>query len=469
MSSMRTDVSFPAVVPGNIAEYDVSGVTRQLRYIRLAEYSVIYIGCSSSIGAIYFSLISGDNWYIRTMGLLICFLSIGFSVLSYWSAGHLRPKIWRWYPLLLPFAFVFALLPVGGEIYEMVSPVFGFSSSHESNNRAGFDFVAAVLIAIGIVPAIRLRTAKIHPMNRKATDLITSLDSRRSDAKAPKRSGRPVNRNRGILLLTLGFILSGTNLFMFGFILLLKARQYFQVSADSLLADDKRAPILFLRSFVDDPDPRPFFARRDEPTPYYLRGFDSIARWIDFSIETRLANHFIYFGPFIAVGSPRDSVPVPGAARVRLTQEAWQENVRGWIGSSRLILMFAGVTHWVNWELTQVLNAGVTAKLIMFFPRPKLKTSFLARRNESSPPESQATQSDRFEGIKAALADTPWNGAWAQITAPDTIIAVHLEETGGITLIRSKHRNNDAYQLAAEILHLRILDGYVRQAGDGQN
>src|SRR5947209_136367 len=95
---------------------------RQLRYIRLAEYSVIYIGCSSSIGAIYFSLISGDNWYIRTMGLLICFLSIGFSVLSYWSAGHLRPKIWRWYPLLLPFAFVFALLPVGGEIYEMVSP-----------------------------------------------------------------------------------------------------------------------------------------------------------------------------------------------------------------------------------------------------------------------------------------------------------------------------------------------------------
>jgi hypothetical protein len=71
MSSMRTDVSFPAVVPGDIAEYDVSGVTRQLRYMRLAEYSVIYMGCSSSIGAIYFSLISGDNWYIRTMGIRV--------------------------------------------------------------------------------------------------------------------------------------------------------------------------------------------------------------------------------------------------------------------------------------------------------------------------------------------------------------------------------------------------------------
>jgi hypothetical protein len=166
---------------------------------------------------------------------------------------------------------------------------------------------------------------------------------------------------------TLGFILVGTALFPFGFILLLKARQYFQVSADSLLADDNRAPILFLRSFADDPDPRAFFARRDEPTPYYLRGFDSVARWIDFSIETRLANHFIYFGPFITVGSPRDSVPLPGAARVKLTQEAWQENVR--MDRSSLYFNVCGVTHWVMQELTQVLNAGVTAKLIVFFPR----------------------------------------------------------------------------------------------------
>jgi hypothetical protein len=369
--------------------------------------------------------------------------------------------------LLLPLAFVIALL--------LFLPDFG-TSHVGNNNKIVTNFLAAVLIAIGVVPAIRLRTAKIHPMNRKATDLITSLHSRRSDAKAPKRRGRPVNRNRGILLLTLGFILGGTAFWPFGFILLLKARQYFQVSADSLLADDKRAPILFLRSFADDPDPRPFFARRDEPTPFYLRNLNFVARWIDFSIETRLANHFIYFGPFITVGSPRDSVPLPGAARVKLTQEAWQETVRGWIGGSCLILMFAGVTHWVNWELTQVLNAGVTTKLIVFFPRPKLDnrgigrkfTSFLARRKESAPPQRQATLTDRFERIKVALAGTPWNDAWAQITAPDTIIAVHLDETGGITLIRSKRRNNDSYQLAAEILHLRILDGHVRQAGDLQ-
>jgi hypothetical protein len=37
------------------------------------------------------------------------------------------------------------------------------------------------------------------------------------------------------------------------FYALFRAKQYFQVSADSLLASDKRKPILFLRSFSDDP------------------------------------------------------------------------------------------------------------------------------------------------------------------------------------------------------------------------
>jgi hypothetical protein len=465
MSLMRIDdVNFSTVAPGDIVEYDVSDVTRQLCYVRFAEYSLIWYGLRIPMMLVIFFSLDSDDWPTRTIVFLICCLFGGICVASYLSAGHLRPKIWRWYPLLLPLAFVIALLLSLPDDFD-----------HLGQSAPGF--LAAVLIAIGVVPAIRLRAAKILPMNRKATDLLTSLDRRRSDAKASKRRGHPANRNRGILLLTLGFILASTAFWALGFILLLKARQYFQVAADSLLADDKRAPILFLRSFADDPDPRPFFARRDERAPFYLRSLASLARWIDFSIETRLANHFTYFGPFITVRSPRDSVPLPGAARVKLTQEAWQETVRGWIGGSRLILMFAGVTHWVNWELAQVLNAGVTAKLIVFFPRPKLDnrgigrkfTSFLARRKESARPQSQATLSDRFEQIKAALADTPWTDAWAQITAPDTIIAVYLEETGGIMLIRSKRRNNDAYQLAAEILHLRILDGHVRQAGDSNN
>jgi hypothetical protein len=78
------------------------------------------------------------------------------------------------------------------------------------------------------------------------------------------------------------------------FFLIVRARHYFQVSADSLLAVDKRPPILFLRSFTDVERQR------------YL--YTTVAL-LDFSLETRLSNHFYHFGPFIAVGSPKDTIP----------------------------------------------------------------------------------------------------------------------------------------------------------------
>ena len=42
---------------------------------------------------------------------------------------------------------------------------------------------------------------------------------------------------------------------LLGFFLLVRARRYFQIDADSLLAVDRRPPILFLRSFEDQTRP----------------------------------------------------------------------------------------------------------------------------------------------------------------------------------------------------------------------
>src|SRR5262249_41107579 len=131
---------------------------------------------------------------------------------------------------------------------------------------------------------------------------------------------------------------------LLGCFLLITARRYFQVSADSLLAVDKRKPILFLRSFADDeqvkfgdsdtsssyglPDRLPDvnstqdsnLDRPEDPLAVAARssrpiGWKASKTLLDFSLETRLSNHFTYFGPFIAVGSPKEPVPQIGAAR----------------------------------------------------------------------------------------------------------------------------------------------------------
>jgi hypothetical protein len=71
---------------------------------------------------------------------------------------------------------------------------------------------------------------------------------------------------------------------LLGYFLLLRARRYFRVDAEALLAVDKRPPILFLRSFADDKKQKFSIADR---------------ALIDFSLETRLAKHFSKFGPLI--------------------------------------------------------------------------------------------------------------------------------------------------------------------------
>ena len=90
----------------------------------------------------------------------------------------------------------------------------------------------------------------------------------------------------------------------------------FQPSFETVMANDKRAPVVFLRSFADD-------EKLD-----YQRADSAL---FDFSLESRLANHFSSVRPFVAVAAPGDTMPHLGAARARLSDDEWQATVIGWI------------------------------------------------------------------------------------------------------------------------------------------
>ena len=171
---------------------------------------------------------------------------------------------------------------------------------------------------------------------------------------------------------------------LLGFFLIVRVRRYFQVSADSLLAVDKRAPVLFLRSFADD-------ERQQYGTSQRVL--------LDFSLETRLANHFYHFGPFIAIGSPKETVPQPGAARVLLRDDEWQTRVLGWMRDAELIIMYCGKTQWVNWELRRVVESGRATSMILMFPEIKIWRSSRRKQDISA----------RMEHVREVFRDTPWN------------------------------------------------------------
>ena len=180
-------------------------------------------------------------------------------------------------------------------------------------------FGLVVAILIGMIGLWRLRMIQLMPSSYKVIDLLTLAESKRREQASARVKGQPINRAAGIVFFILGVtifaVIGPPDVFhplpafaSFGaFLALIKSRQNFQVSANSLLAADQRQPILFLRAFVDDPS---LVVR---PT------LEQVVKLVDFSVETRLANHFMDFGPFIAVGSPREKCrcPAPRACSCR--------------------------------------------------------------------------------------------------------------------------------------------------------
>jgi hypothetical protein len=107
-----------------------------------------------------------------------------------------------------------------------------------------------------------------------------------------------------------------------------RAQRHLVPLADRMLKSDSRAPIVFLRSFSQDP--------------------------LMASEEQNLRNALKSFGPFVAIGSPEDELPPLGASRLYVSSEDWQSRVKGFLNEASLVIILAGSTPGLAWEIVQV-------------------------------------------------------------------------------------------------------------------
>ncbi len=328
-------------------------------------------------------------------------------------------------------------------------------------------FLAGLVGFVGLWGLWRFKRVRLTPSSTPMT-YLDEIDRARLAQIPPKSGGTPISRTRGIFFLLIAvaalllpYLISGGDISspqglaitgvigiivsLVAFYTLFRAKQYFQVSADSLLAADKRRPILFLRSFSDDP-------KVEASAGISHQG---LAQLIDFSVETRLANHFMAFGPFIAVGAPKDKLPQIGAARKKLSDDEWQQAVAKWMEQSSAIVMYAGTTHWVGWELARIIEGGFATKLILLFP-PVLPFpgSFQKKWLAKQKPDILK----RFETVKDAFKGTVWEAALDAVAEPETVLCARFKTGGEVEVLRSKRRSKDAYELCAGIAHLRLLE-----------
>ena len=449
-----------------ITEVNISRQARALAWLRLTDYALVVLCGFWAIGLLSELVVSFSSTDVGTLVFeLIALLILSFAAYTGWRhVGVIDPAVWRAYRIVFPLLLVWCLLIACGVLANMgsVSNFMAQNRAEVIGNLSGlFNAVWVGSVAlIGWISLIRLRRMNITAMGATVEQILLRLAKNTGATTVQATDIKRINKPRGLViggagaLVLLALILtplphnkiwadamlrSSQQIGLLGFFLLVRARRYFQIDADSLLAVDRRPPMLFLRSFDDDEKQK--YHRSDKAL-------------LDFSLETRLSNHFARFGPFVAIGSPKETLPQPGAARVLLSDDEWQGRVLSWMRDARLIIMYSGKTHWVNWELRQVVKNECATRLILMMP--EIKGWYSSKRNKEI--------SARVEQVREVFKDTPWEEELLTFDDFAGLRAMLFRPDGSMVMVKSRSRSRDSYHLAALVAHLVLIDSDVLNA-----
>jgi hypothetical protein len=123
-------------------------------------------------------------------------------------------------------------------------------------------------------------------------------------------------------------------------------------SAESLMSKDPRPPVLYLRSFQDDPIAAQGELHYSIPGPHGSQPLSLVAE----TEEEQLAQVMNEIGPFVALGRPGEMLPEIGAARTYTSNDEWQSKVLNLMGQAKLVVLRAGDTSSFLWEFEAVTN-----------------------------------------------------------------------------------------------------------------
>lgn len=142
-----------------------------------------------------------------------------------------------------------------------------------------------------------------------------------------------------------GLVASLFPVYILGFIvLLIRLRRSDQPGAERAMVDDHRAPVLYLRPFTNEESGSP--ANPEEVVVAFA------ARPV---------------GPLVAVGRPEDRLPPFGARRVYSDEEGrdWREVVADYLDRAALVVVSAGSSEGLRWEIERVVSSVQPEKVIV--------------------------------------------------------------------------------------------------------
>jgi len=136
-----------------------------------------------------------------------------------------------------------------------------------------------------------------------------------------------------------------------------RGRRYAKLLYQSSAPHDKRAPVLYLRSFSAD-------AHAAATTS--IGSSRSIPSVI--TEEEQIAQVMDEIGPFTAIGRPGEPLPELGAKRLYIANGDWQETIRHLLPEARLVLLRVGTSGGLTWEFEQVVRTVDPKRIVLLVP-----------------------------------------------------------------------------------------------------
>jgi len=144
------------------------------------------------------------------------------------------------------------------------------------------------------------------------------------------------------------------------------------IKAETLMQQDDRAPVLYLRSFRSDGSSAP-------DTAGILNSWRG-------GEEEQIAKAMNEIGPFVAIGKPNEKLPELGAARTYQKNEDWHEWVKSMMTRSQLVIFRAGATEGFWWEVSQAALLVKPERMAFLLPfGPKQYEKFRTRAEQILP------------------------------------------------------------------------------------
>jgi hypothetical protein len=230
------------------------------------------------------------------------------------------------------------------------------------------------------------------------------------------------------------------------------ARRYARISAEKLTQADKRAAILFLRSFDEDQ------VSLDIPKRGFLRALLGLGTPLP-TLDHLLVEEFTALGPVVAIGVPGAPTPF-GAARTYVDDGEWRNVVAALARDASAIVMMVDDTEGVQWELSHVVGSGHLPKTLFLLPaRFKLPPDELRSVFEKFPNRADfATHlaaADRERAapfVSRALLD---NQSVLSEPLTESCIGWYLTSDHEMVLLVSNRPNEASYTCALRLFHRR--------------